>query len=76
MKVQGLNKDDFDRIDRALCFFINTQLQKAKECAWNGDAEVCESFMDAARETIETYKKLQAAERGYKIKRWVNKEDK
>ena len=73
MKICGLDKDDFEQIDRAFRYVISTQLQKANEQAWKGDVELCENFMDAARDMIKTYTKFQSAERGYKIKRWTQK---
>lgn len=65
MKIQGLKSEDFEQIDRAFGYAIGEQLLRAKQQAQCENMEPCEAWMDAARDMIATYKKIQKAERGY-----------
>ena len=65
MKIQGLKSEDFEHIERAFGYFIGEQLLNARQKAQEGNMEGCEGFLDAARDMIATYKKIQKAERGY-----------
>ena len=65
MKIQGLNAADFEHIERAFSYTIGEQLLNARRKAQEGNMEGCETFLDAARDMIKTYKKIQKAERGY-----------
>ena len=66
MKIQGLNANDFECIERAFSYTIGEQLLRARGKAQSGDMEGCEIWLDAATEMIKTYKKIQKAEMGYK----------
>ena len=68
MKIQGLNAADFECIERAFCYILGEQLLRARQQAQGGNMESCEMWMDAAREMIATFKKIQKAERGYRGK--------
>lgn len=65
MKIQGLKSEDFERIERAFGYTIGEQLLTARRKVQEGNIEGCEAFLDAARDMIATYKKIQKAERGY-----------
>ena len=65
MKIQGLISEDFEHIERAFGYTIGEQLLNARRKAQEGNMEGCETFLDAARDMIKTYKKIQKAERGY-----------
>jgi hypothetical protein len=69
MKITGIKAEDFDRIERAFGYIIGEQLLRARSYAQSGEVEKCEAFLDSARDMIETFKKIQKAERGYKTKR-------
>lgn len=69
MKIQGLNAADFEHIERAFSYILGEQLLRARSCAQSGEVEKCENFLDSARDMIETFKKIQKAERGYKTER-------
>lgn len=65
MKIQGLKSEDFEHMERAFGYTIGEQLLTARRKAHEGNMEGCEVFLDAARDMIATYKKIQKAERGY-----------
>ena len=65
MKIQSLNAKDFECIERAFSYTMGEQLLRAREKAQSGNIEGCEIWLDSATEMIETYKKIQKAERGY-----------
>lgn len=65
MKIQGLKSEDFEHIERAFGYTIGEQLLMARQKAQEGNMEGCEVFLDAVRDMIATYKKIQKAERGY-----------
>ena len=65
MKIQGLNASDFEHIERAFGYIIGEQLLRARQQAQGGNMESCEMWIDAARDMIETFKKIQKAEKGY-----------
>ena len=69
MKITGLKAEDFERIERAFSHILGEQLFRARSYAQSGEVEKCENFLDAARDMIETFKKIQKAERGYKTER-------
>lgn len=64
MKITGLKSEDFEQIDRAFGYAISEHLLRAKQHAQCENMEPCEAWMDAARDMIATYKKIQRAERG------------
>lgn len=65
MKIQGLNAEDFECIERAFSYTIGEQLLRARQQAQSGNMESCEMWIDSARDMIATFKKIQKAERGY-----------
>lgn len=65
MKIQGLKSEDFEHIERAFSYTIGEQLLMARRKAQEGNMEGCEVFLDAARDMIATFKKIQKAESGY-----------
>lgn len=65
MKITGIKSEDFEHIERAFGYTISEQLLTARRKAQDGNMEGCEVFLDAARDMIATYKKIQKAERGY-----------
>lgn len=65
MKITGIKSEDFERIERVFGYTIGEQLLTARRKALDGNMEGCEVFLDAARDMIATYKKIQKAERGY-----------
>lgn len=64
MKITGLKPEDFEHIERAFGYTINEQLLRARQQAQGGNMESCEMWLDAARDMIATYKKIQKVERG------------
>lgn len=65
MKITGIKSEDFEQIERAFGYTIGEQLLTARRKAQEGNMEGCEVFLDAARDMIATYKKIQKAECGY-----------
>ena len=64
MRIQGLNAADFEHIERAFSYTLGEQLLRARQQAQSGNMESCEMWIDAARDMIVTFKKIQKAERG------------
>ena len=64
MKITGIKSEDFEQIERAFGYTIGEQLLTARRKVLDGNMEGCEVFLDAARDMIATYKKIQKAERG------------
>lgn len=69
MKIQGLNAADFEHIERAFSYILGEQLLRARQQAQSGNMESCEMWMDAARDMIATFKRIQKAEGGYMERR-------
>ena len=58
MKVQGLNAKDADEMDRAFRWILGEQLLRARNFAQDGNTQGCQNFIEAAEDTLATYKKI------------------
>ena len=58
MKIQALNVKDADEIDRAFRWVLGEQLLRARHFAQDGNIQGCQNFIDAAKDTLMTYKKI------------------
>lgn len=58
MKIQALNAKDADEIDRAFRWVLGEQLLRARQFAQGGDIQGCQNFIDEAKDTLVTYKKI------------------
>ena len=65
MKIQGLDKDDFEWIDKAFRYLMSAQAKNIKAAAEEGLSESCRDNMESLGETLKTYEKIQKEMRKY-----------
>lgn len=58
MKIQGLNRDDFEWIDKAYRFFMSAQAKQIKEATWDGSPEMVRDNIESLEESLKTYEKI------------------
>lgn len=58
MKIQGLNRDDLDWIDKACRFFMSAQANQIKGAINCGSPELIRDNIDGLEESLKTYDKV------------------
>lgn len=69
MKIQGLNRDDFDWIDNAFRFLMSNQAKQIKGAVECGSPEMTRDNMEGLESTLKTYEKIQKEMRRYEEKK-------
>lgn len=65
MKIQGLNRDDFDIIDNAFRFLMSAQVKQIKGATECGSPEMTRDNIEGLETTLKTYEKIQKEMRKY-----------
>ena len=65
MKIHGLNKDDFEWIDKAFRFLMSAQAKQIKGAVECGSPEMARDNIESLREALKTYEKIQKEMRKY-----------
>ena len=65
MKIQGLDKDDLQIIDKAFIFLMDGHIKQIKGACWGGCPEIMSDNIEALEETLTTYKKVYKEIRKY-----------
>lgn len=65
MKIQGLNRDDLDWIDKTFRYFMSVQAKQIKEAAWDGSPEMIRDNIESLEEALKTYEKIAKEMRKY-----------
>lgn len=58
MKIQGLNRDDFEWIDNAFRFLMSSQAKQIKRAAEYGSSEMIRDNMESLESVLKTYEKV------------------
>ena len=58
MKIQGLNRDDFEWIDKAFRFLMSNQSKQIKVAVECGSPEMARDNMESLEESLKTYEKI------------------
>ena len=58
MKIQGLDKDDFEWIDKAFRFLMSAQAKQIKGGVECGSPEMARDNMESLEESLKTYEKI------------------
>lgn len=59
MKIQCLNNEDLEIIDRALCYMMSEQLLRLRQNVQGGEIDRAEPFLESFNDSFNTYKKFQ-----------------
>lgn len=65
MKIQGLNRDDFDWIDRAFRHLMSTKAKQIKGAVECGSPEMTRDNIEVLEEILKTYEKIEKEMRRY-----------
>ena len=65
MKIQGLNRDDFEWIDKAYRFFMSAQVKQIKGAVDCKSPELIRDNIDGLEESLKTYEKIAKEMRKY-----------
>ena len=65
MKIQGLNRDDFEWMDKAYRFFMYAQVKQIKGAVDCKSPELIRDNMEALEESLKTYEKIAKEMRKY-----------
>lgn len=65
MKIQGLNRDDFEWIDKAYRFFMSAQVGQIKGAVDCKSPELIRDNIDGLEESLRTYEKIANEMRKY-----------
>lgn len=65
MKIQGLNRDDFEWIDRTFRYFMSVKANQIKEATWDGSPEMVRDNIESLEEVLKTYEKIANEMRKY-----------
>ena len=68
MKIQSLNNNDFEWIDKAFRFLMSAQAKQIKGAIDCGSPEMVRDNIDSLEEALKTYEKLQKEMRKYEAK--------
>lgn len=60
MKIQALNRKDFDVIDRAFCYFLGEQSLLMRRYLQEGDIKRAKPLLEAIQDAMTTYEKVQS----------------
>lgn len=58
MKIQGLNRDDFEWIDKAYRFFMSAQVKQIKGAVDCKSPELIRDNIESLKESLKTYEKI------------------
>lgn len=58
MKIQGLNRDDFEWIDKAFMFLMSAQAKQIKGAVECGSPEMARDNIESLEESLKTYEKI------------------
>ena len=58
MKIQGLNRDDFEWIDKAYRFFMSAQVKQIKGAVDCKSPELIRDNIEGLEESLKTYEKI------------------
>lgn len=65
MKIQGLNRDDFEWIDKAYRFFMSAQAKQIKEAVECGSPEAARDRIESLEKSLKPYEKIANEMRKY-----------
>ena len=65
MKIQGLNRDDFEWIDEVFRYFMSVQAKQIKEATWDGSPEMVRNNIEPLEKVLKTYEKIVKEMRKY-----------
>lgn len=65
MKIQGLNRDDFEWMDKAYRFFMTAQANQIKGAISCSSPEMIRDNMEGLEESLKTYEKIVKEMRKY-----------
>lgn len=65
MKIQGLNRDDFEWIDKAFRFLMSNQSKQIKGAVECGSPEIARDNIESLEEVLKTYEKIANEMRKY-----------
>lgn len=68
MKIQSLNNNDFEWIDKAFRFLMSAQAKQIKGAIDCGSPEMARDNIDSLEEALKTYEKLQKEMHKYEAK--------
>lgn len=68
MKIQSLDNNDFEWIDKAFRFLMSAQAEQIKGSIDCGSPEMAKDNIDSLEEALKTYEKLQKEMHKYKAK--------
>lgn len=58
MKIQGLNRDDFEWMDKAYRFFMSAQVKQIKGAVDCKSPELIRDNIESLKESLKTYEKI------------------
>lgn len=58
MKIEGLNRDDFEWIDKAYRFFMSAQVKQIKGAVDCKSPELIRDNIEGLEESLKTYEKI------------------
>lgn len=65
MKIQGLNKDDIEWIDKAFRFLMSNQAKQIKGAVECGSPEMARDSIESLEDVLKVYEKIQKEMRRY-----------
>lgn len=65
MKIQGLDKDDFEWIDKAFRFLMSNQSKQIKGAVECGSPEMARDNIESLEDVLKTYEKIANEMRKY-----------
>lgn len=65
MKIQGLNRDDFEWIDKAFRFLMSNQSKQIKGAVECGSPEMARDNIESLEDVLKTYEKIANEMRKY-----------
>lgn len=65
MKIQGLNKDDFEWINKSFRFLMSNQAKQIKGAVECGSPEMARDSIESLEEVLKTYEKIVKEMRKY-----------
>lgn len=65
MKIQGLNRDDFDWIDKAFRYLMSDQAKQIKAAVECCSPEIARDNIEGLEEVLKTYEKIDEEMRRY-----------
>ena len=65
MKINGLNNNDFEWIDKAFRFLMSNQAKQIKGAVECGSSEMARDYMGSLEDVLKVYEKVQKEIRKY-----------